>query len=97
MQIDKTSIIKTTNSLEAISVLIKESFGTAYIKSFLENLVVDGDVGTIVEVEEGERLTTTTVRYFIVTTINSTLRRVEYCTNTTHKYTDPDVERLMNK
>ena len=96
MQINKTSIVTASSASSAIFDLINESFSKVYIKIFLEGLIVDGDVGTVVEIDKGDTSTSTTTSYFIVTPINAALKRVEYCSNTTYKYNDPAADKLMN-
>ncbi len=96
MKINHTSIVKAFTTEGAILDLINETFSKVYIEIFINGLVVDGEVGTVIEVEKDERQTRTTTNYFIVTNINSLLKRVEHCNETVYKYNDPELEKLMH-
>jgi hypothetical protein len=81
MQVTKTSIIKTTSPQKAILAAINEWFSDKAIASFTELLVVHGEVGTCIEIEDKESYVNTSTNYFIVTPLSAGLVRVEYCSS----------------
>ena len=80
MRLSNTSLIKDLSVNDSIIAAINEMFNERSVSAFIECLVVDGFVGTCVQIEDDKLYTTTTTSYFIATQITGTdFVRVEYC------------------
>ena len=80
MKLSNTSIIKGLSVQDSIVAAINEMFNERASAEFVECLVVEGLVGTCVEVEVEDMYTNTRTSYFIATEIMGTdFIRIEYC------------------
>ena len=79
MQVSNVSIIKTDSVKSAITLSINESYSAKYVEEFNNLLVIDGNVGSCVEVKNESYATVTTTTYFVVTVIGGGMYRVEHC------------------
>ena len=79
MQVSNVSIIKTDSVESAIKASICEFYNDEHVETLNNSLVVDGNVGTCIEVEDATYSVRTSTTYFIVTVIVAGMYRVEHC------------------
>jgi hypothetical protein len=79
MKVSNVSIIKTDSVESAIKASIIEFYNEKHVIELNDSLVVDGNVGTCIEVDEGTHTTRTSTTLFIVTVITGGMYRVEHC------------------
>ena len=88
MKVNNTAIIKSESIKTAIITSISEFFNEEAIANFMGILVIDGNVGSCFETEVGPFTTVKRTTYFIATTLDAGLIRVEQCIETEYSETD---------